>query len=149
MAAFLLFQPYLKLTLYKSYSLVVSVLLGYSTNQLTMKTFSWIWCYTGRFFNGTLLQAKKSIRVLSNIVHVFQVCSTMLVTRKRLRNKLDCRCLSLSMNDQYLEQVLLFQLLGITLDDKLSFDDYVNMLWKKLSQRICVLQKIRRFLPHK
>ena len=73
----------------------------------------------------------------------------MLVTRKRLRKKLDCICLCLRMNDQYLEQVLSFQLLGITLDDKLSFDDYVDMLCKKLSQRICVLQKIRRFLPHK
>lgn len=33
------------------------------------------------------------------------------------------------------------------IDDKLSFDDHVNELCKRLSQWIAILKKIRQFLP--
>ncbi|KAK2558760.1 hypothetical protein P5673_018969, partial [Acropora cervicornis] len=39
------------------------------------------------------------------------------------------------------------KLLGVTIDKNLSFDDHVEELCKKLSQRIAVLRKIRRFIP--
>ena len=43
----------------------------------------------------------------------------------------------------------MFKLLGVTLDDELSFDVHVDNLCKKLSQRIAVLSKIKRCLPHR
>ena len=39
------------------------------------------------------------------------------------------------------------KLLGVTIDQKLSFDDHVDELCKKLCQRIAVLGKIKWFLP--
>ena len=39
------------------------------------------------------------------------------------------------------------KLLGVTIDQKLSFDDHIDELCNKLSQRIAVLSKIKWFLP--
>ena len=53
------------------------------------------------------------------------------------------------MNGKNLEQVSSFKLLGLTFDDELSFDVHVEKLCTKLSQRIAVLSKIKRCLPHR
>ena len=45
-----------------------------------------------------------------------------------------------------IEQVDSQKLLGVTIDKHLSFDVHVEELCKKLSQRIAVLRKIRRFI---
>ncbi len=50
--------------------------------------------------------------------------------------------IDLILNEEKREQVSLFKLLGVTLDDELSFDVHVDNLCKKLSQRIAVLSKI-------
>ena len=72
---------------------------------------------------------------------------SMLVTGKRLESKLDTSSLNLQLNGTELEQVKCQKLLGVTIDNKLSFDDHVDQLCKKLSQKIAILRKIRRFLP--
>ena len=41
------------------------------------------------------------------------------------------------------------KLLGLTFDDELSFDVHVEKLCTKLSQRIAVLSKMKRCLPHR
>ena len=46
-----------------------------------------------------------------------------------------------------IEQVDSQQLLGVIIDIHLSFGVHVEELCKKLSQRIAVLRKIRRFIP--
>ena len=74
---------------------------------------------------------------------------TMLVTGRCLQKKLDTFDLHLSMNGKNLEQVSSFKLLGLTFDDELSFDVHVEKLCTKLSQRIAVLSKIKRCLPHR
>ena len=51
------------------------------------------------------------------------------------------------MNGERLEQVKSQKLLGVTTDDKLSFDDHVEELCTKLSQRVDVLKKITHFMP--
>lgn len=55
--------------------------------------------------------------------------------------------LEVQINGKRLEQVKSQKLLGVTIDDKLSFDDHIEELCIKLSQRIAVLKKIRRFIP--
>lgn len=62
----------------------------------------------------------------------------LLVTGKRIPCKL--------VNSD-IEQVDSQKLLGVTIDKHLSFDVQVEELCKKLSQRIAVLRKIRRFIP--
>ena len=66
----------------------------------------------------------------------------LLVTGKLIPCKLDNRSLELN-----IEQVDSQKLLGVTIDKHLSFDVHVEELCKKLSQRIAVLRKIRRFIP--
>ena len=44
-------------------------------------------------------------------------------------------------------QVSSQKLLGVTIDQKLSFDDHIDKLCNKLYQRIAMLSKIKRFLP--
>ena len=55
--------------------------------------------------------------------------------------------LQLQVNSTELEQMNSHKLLGVTIDSQLTFDQHVENLCTKLSQRIAVLRKIRRFLP--
>ena len=72
---------------------------------------------------------------------------SMLVTGERLAKKMEQSTLRLHVNSTELEQVNSHQLLGVTIDSQLTFDQHVEKLCTKLSQRIAVLRKIRRFLP--
>ena len=72
---------------------------------------------------------------------------SMLVTGKRLAKKMEQSTLQLHVNSTELEQVSSHKLLGVTIDSQLTFDQHVEKLCTKLSQRIAVLRKIRRFLP--
>ena len=58
----------------------------------------------------------------------------------------DCS-LGLKLVNSDIEHVDGQKLLGVTVDKHLSFDVHVEELCKKLSQRIAVLRKIRRFIP--
>ena len=71
----------------------------------------------------------------------------LLVTGKRIPCKLDNCSLELKLVNSDIEQVDSQKLLGVTIDKHLSFDVHVEELCKKLSQRIAVLRKIRRFIP--
>ena len=53
----------------------------------------------------------------------------------------------LKLNTTELKQVSSQKILGVTIDQKLSFDDHIDELCNKLSQRIAVLSKIKWFLP--
>ena len=72
---------------------------------------------------------------------------SMLVTGKRLAKKMEQSTLQLHVNSTELEQVSSHKLLGVTIDSQLTFDQHVENLCTKLSQRIAALRKIRRFLP--
>ena len=69
------------------------------------------------------------------------------VTGKRIPCKLDNCSLELKLVNSDIEQVDSQKVLGVTIDKYLSFDVHVEELCKKLSQRIAVLRKIRRFIP--
>ena len=102
-----------------------------------------------------IVKLQKDITSLANwsrsnqLVMNEEKTKTMLVTGRRLQKKLDTFDLHLSMNGKNLEQVSSFKLLGLTFDDELSFDVHVEKLCTKLSQRIAVLSKIKRCLPHR
>ena len=67
----------------------------------------------------------------------------MLVTGKRLESKFSDNCsLHLKLNGTEIKQVNSQKLLGVTIDNKLSFDDHIERLCKKLTQKIAVLRKI-------
>ena len=72
---------------------------------------------------------------------------SMLVTGKRLHFCLaDCQ-FEITANGTQIEQVHSKKLLGLVLDDPLTFDDHVDQLCKKLVQRIGVLKQIKSYLP--
>lgn len=71
----------------------------------------------------------------------------MLVTGKRLVKRMDDSLLRVRMNSFELEQVDVFNLLGIRIDSLLTFDQHVEKLCEKVAQRIGVLRKIKHFLP--
>ena len=71
---------------------------------------------------------------------------TMLVCGKRLGKKLSDQQLQVQVNHGELEQVHTHTLLGVMIDDKLSFEEHIDDLCKTLSHRIAVLKKIRSFL---
>ena len=72
---------------------------------------------------------------------------SMLVTGKRLVNKMEQSTLQLHVNSTELKQVSSHKLLGVTIDSQLTFDQHIENLCTKLSQRIAVLQNIRHSLP--
>ena len=104
---------------------------------------------------SVIVELQKDITSLANwsrsnhLVMNEEKTKTMLVTGRRLQKELDTFDLHLSINGKNLEQVSSFKLLGLTFDDELSFDVHVEKLCTKLSQRIAVLSKIKRGLPHK
>ena len=61
--------------------------------------------------------------------------------------KLDNCSLEFKLVNSDIEQVDSQKLVGVTIDKHLSFDVHVEELCKKLSQRIAVLRKIRKFIP--
>ncbi len=68
----------------------------------------------------------------------------MTITGKRLNKKID-RLPNVMLNGKHNVNCAL--LLGINLDENLTFEAYMDKLCKKLSQRIAVLKKIRHCLP--
>ena len=63
-----------------------------------------------------------------------------------LAKKLSDLQLQVQVNHAELEQVHTMSLLGVTIDDMLSFDEHIEVLCKTLSQRIAVLKTIKSFL---
>ena len=66
---------------------------------------------------------------------------TMLICGKRLYKKLSDQQLQVRVNHAELQQVHTHTLLGVKIDDKLSFDEHIDDLCKTLSQRIAVSEK--------
>ena len=69
----------------------------------------------------------------------------LVVTRKRLTNKIVASSLNLHLGNSNIEQVDSQKLLRLIIDRHLSFDIQVEELCKNLSQRIALLRKIIRF----
>ena len=65
--------------------------------------------------------------------------------RKRLRN--EDRKLEMELKGNTLEQVENVKLLGLELDEELSFDIHIDSLCKKISKRIAILNRIKAYLP--
>ena len=55
--------------------------------------------------------------------------------------------LTIHVNSVELEQVQSHKLLGVIIDTQLNFNEHIDNLCKKLTQRIAVLKKNRRHLP--
>ena len=72
---------------------------------------------------------------------------TMLVAGKRLHKKMSSTSLTVHVKSVELEQVQSHKLLGVIIDTQLNFNEHIDNLCKKLTQRIAVLKKIRRHLP--
>ena len=72
---------------------------------------------------------------------------TMLATGKWLEKRMGHQQLQVKLNATELDQVNSQKLLGVTIDSKLSFDEHINDLCRKVSQRIAVLKRIKKFLP--
>ena len=71
----------------------------------------------------------------------------MLATGKWIEKRMNNQSCKLKLNTTELKQVSSQKILGVTIDQKLSFDDHIDELCNKLSQRIAVLSKIKWFLP--
>lgn len=72
---------------------------------------------------------------------------SLLVTGKRLEKKAPDTNFKLSCKDSEIEQKTSYKLLGVKLDNHLSFTEHIDDICKKMSQRIAVLKKIKRNLP--
>ena len=75
-----------------------------------------------------------------------QKTKSMLVTGKRLRNLVASTSIDVSLNGSNIEHVADFKLLGITLDQDLSFNRQIEELCKKLAKRIGLLRHISPYL---
>ena len=70
----------------------------------------------------------------------------MLVTGKRLRNLVASISVDINLNGRNIEHVTDFKLLGVTLDQDLSFNRQIEELCKKLAKRIGLLRHISPYL---
>ena len=65
----------------------------------------------------------------------------MLVAGKRLHKKMSSTSLTVHVNSVELEQVQSHELLGVTSDTQLNFNEHIDNLCKKLTQGIALLKK--------
>ena len=74
---------------------------------------------------------------------------SMLVTGKRLKKKIigDHQSLRINIDGKLIEHVKSQKLLGVIIDDELSFDEHIDKLSGKLAQRIGLLKKMKKYLP--
>ena len=72
---------------------------------------------------------------------------SMIVTGVRLANKFSQPELNILVHKNKVEEVNVHKLLGVYIDKELNFTEHVNVMCKKLAQRIGVLKKIKRHLP--
>ena len=72
---------------------------------------------------------------------------TLLITGKRLEQKISNKALKIAYNGSEIEQVTSQKLLGVLLDSHLNFNEHIDDLWRKVAQAIAVLKKIKRNLP--
>ena len=70
----------------------------------------------------------------------------MLITAERLRNFVAISSINVNLDGSNIEHVIDFKLLGVTLDQDLSFNRQVEELCKTLSKRIGFLRHIRPYL---
>ena len=75
-----------------------------------------------------------------------QKTKSMLITGKRLPNLVTSTSIDVSLNGSNIEHVTDFKLLGITLDQDLSFNRQIERLCKKLAKRIGLLCHISPYL---
>ena len=78
---------------------------------------------------------------------------TILINGPRLRNEVsnevsnEDRKIEIELKGSTLEQVENVKLLGLELDEQLSFDVHIDSLCKKISKRIGILNRIKAYLP--
>ncbi|PFX18378.1 putative RNA-directed DNA polymerase from transposon BS [Stylophora pistillata] len=72
---------------------------------------------------------------------------SILVTGKRLKSRVADPSLKLQANGTAIEQVIHQKLLGVTIDQELTFKEHVDKLCKKLSKKIGLLKKLCTYLP--
>ena len=73
-------------------------------------------------------------------------CQSCQILSKLLERHMSSTSLSVHVNSVELEQVQSHKLLGVIIDTQLNFNEHIDNLCKKLTQRIAVLKKIRRHL---
>ena len=70
----------------------------------------------------------------------------MLVTTRQKRQNITCKSNGLKIHGKILEEVNSHRLLGINIDNNLSWSNHVSMLSKKISKKIFQLNRIKHFL---
>ena len=76
-----------------------------------------------------------------------QKTKCMLLGSSQKLSKLEDKNLTLILNDTTLNQVCEHKVLGVTIDNKLSWDAQVNIVCKSLTNKISLLNKIKCYLP--
>jgi hypothetical protein len=72
---------------------------------------------------------------------------SILITGKRLKSRMQLSSLPLTASDSNIELVSSQKLLGVIIDEHLTFKEHINKLSKNLSKKVSLLRKIRRYLP--
>ena len=78
-------------------------------------------------------------------VNIDKSCAITIGTQQRLKNQSDE--LTISIGDENLSMVETIKYLGVTIDDKLSWNQHVSNLCSKLSPKIELLRKLKHKLP--
>ena len=71
----------------------------------------------------------------------------MLVTGKRLASKFTNVKFNIQVNGDKVEEICVQKLFGLHIDKELNFTEHVDVICKKMGQRIGVWNKIKRHLP--
>ena len=107
-------------------------------------------------FGDTLDEAAKKLNIcLTSVSHWFNINrlvintskSNFLVTSTRSKIKQLPEHIHIKFNDVNLKRIRSTKLLGIFLDESLSFNDHITYLKQKVAPKIALIHRLRSFLP--
>jgi len=77
----------------------------------------------------------------------FSKTKLMLITSRQKRNQMNDAHLEISLNDTFLQSVTSEKILGVQVDNNLSWSNHVSSLTKKISRNVWLLSQISKYLP--
>ena len=108
----------------------------------------------GTKLDGHLLSERARVGWMEKDGHLVQIMvlndaktKCMLITTKQRRHHLRNNQLAITLNDQDLQQVTQYKVIGVVVDENIQWREQVNGVFKKVSQTMALFRRIKHFLP--
>ena len=98
-------------------------------------------------YNESQLKIDSDLNIISQWLKNNRLVLNYLKSNYILMGNLRVGCIKPSINNKLLNRVFSTKKLGIEIDNNLKFDSHINKLFNQLNSRLCLMSKLKKFLP--